>query len=357
MFGTRSDLLGVCVANRVLVTGGSGYFGSFVCEQLVARGDQVRSFDLVELDIPSRNIETTLGDIRDIHALNQVMRGVEIVHHNVAQVPIAKDRSLFESVNIQGTKNVLEAALRHHVKKVIYVSSSAVYGVPENNPVTESTEPHPMEAYGKSKLLGERICQDYVKQGLDVTIIRPRTILGHGRLGIFQFLFDCIREGANVFTLGSGNNRYQFVQAEDLAEACIKASLRHGSTSYNIGTDRFGTIREALEGLIQAAGSDSKVRSLPFGPTVIAMNVASWCGLSPLGPYHSLMYGREMFFDISKACTELDWRPKWSNLDMFIDSYQWYLANRERISVDGHLRSKHRSPMKAGILNLLKWIP
>jgi nucleoside-diphosphate-sugar epimerase len=274
----------------------------------------------------------------------------------VAQVPLAKDRELFVSVNVRGTQNLLGAARAAQAKKVIYVSSSAVFGVPKSNPVTESTPPLPGEAYGRAKLEGEKLCHRAAAEGLDVTIIRPRTIMGHGRLGIFQILFEWIREGHNVPVLGRGDNRYQFVHADDLAEACILAAARPGSTIFNCGTDRFGTLREVLEHLCAHAGTGSKVRGVPMRPAVAAMNLTSYLGLSPLGPYHALMYGRSLYFDISKAQTELGWQPRFSNEEMFVQSYDWYLANRASVirSAGG---SHHRSAVKQGVLSLVKhWL-
>lgn len=342
---------------RILVTGGSGYFGTYLCQQLVAQGCEVHNFDLMDYDEPLPSVRVTIGDVRDYAAVRKAASGIDIIHHNVAQVALVNDKQLFESVNITGTENVLRAALEQGVKKVIFVSSSAVYGIPSHNPVDESTPPHPLESYGESKLAGEKLCEEFVERGLDVTIMRPCTILGHGRLGIFQFLFDCIKDNRPVYMLGSGNNTYQFVHAEDLADACIKASLKAGPRAYNIGTDRFGTMRDSLQGLITQVGSQSKLRALPFGPTVLAMNLANWCGLSPLGPYHSLMYGRDLYFDISRARKELAWKPKWGQIELLVDSYRWYVNNYDRIFEDAHARSPHKSPLRLGILNLLKWIP
>lgn len=342
---------------KALVTGGSGFFGAILCEKLAHERMEVSNFDLAPFDHPVMGVNVHLGDIRSLDAIEKALKGADVVYHTVAQVPLAKDPELFQKVNIEGTRNVLEASLKQHVKKVIYLSSSAIYGIPKTNPVEEETPPHPMEAYGESKLEAERLCCDYVKQGLDVTIIRPRTILGPGRLGIFQILFDCIQANAAVFTLGDGHNRFQFIEASDLAEACLKAAQRPGPTSYNIGTDRFGTMRESLEGLICAVGSRSKVRSLPLKWSKWAMNAASAAGISPLGPYHALMYGSELFFKTEKAKRELGWIPRKSNVEMLLETYEWYMQNKEQLLCDGKIRSHHRSPIRAGILSLLKWIP
>ncbi len=339
---------------RVLITGGSGYFGSLLLRRLLAGGAHCRVLDLNDAQDRPPRVEFVGADIRDYEATRLACEDIDIVHHNVAQVPLAKNRDLFRSVNIHGTENLLKAAAEAGVKKVIHTSSSAVYGVPPANPVTEETPPRPQEAYGRAKYEAEMLCHRYARQGLDVSIIRPRTIMGHGRLGIFQILFEWIREGANVPVLGRGDNLYQFVHADDLAEACILAAARPGPATYNCGAESFGTMREVLASLCAHAGTGSKVKSLPMAPAVAAMKVTSALGLSPLGAYHALMYGRSMYFDISKACRELGSRPRYSNNEMFIQSYEWYLAHRDEVRNTSE-GSAHRRGVEQGILRSLKW--
>lgn len=342
--------------SRALVTGGSGYFGEVVVAALRARGYEVRVFDLVDVEDRPADVRFDCGDIRDAAAVERACEGVDVVHHCVAQVPVAKDRALFQSVNVGGARNLLAAALRQGVKKTVLVSSSAVYGVPARNPVDASVPTRPREAYGAAKLEAERVAADYVARGLDVTIIRPRTILGHGRLGIFQILFEWVRMGRPIYVLGRGDNRYQFVHADDLADGCVRAGERPGPATFNLGAERFGTMREALEALVRHAGTGSRVRSLPMGPTERAMEIASLLGLSPLGPYHSLMYGREMFFDARAAKEALGWRSTRSNEEMLVESYDYYVAHRTEILARTGA-SHHRSPVKRGILRLLELVP
>jgi nucleoside-diphosphate-sugar epimerase len=341
---------------NTLITGGSGYFGSLLRDRLRTRGQSVRIYDLMDADDRPGDVSFVAGDIRDESRVAEVCAGCEVVYHCVAQVPLAKDKKLFHSVNVHGTDNLLKSALAAKVRKVIYVSSSAVFGAPKKNPVTEQTPPLPAEAYGRAKLEGETLCAHYAQLALDVSVIRPRTIMGHGRLGILQILFEWIREGYNVPVLGSGENIYQFVHADDLAEACILAAARPGGTTYNCGTDRFGSMREVLEHLCAHAKTGSKVKNVPMKPAVWLMNLTSALGLSPLGPYHALMYGRSLYFDITKAQKELGWKPRSSNNEMFVQSYDWYLKNR-----DATLRSRgashHRSAVKQGVLSLVKhWL-
>jgi len=260
---------------RALVTGGAGYFGELLSTKLLERGYWIRIFDVNRPTLTCPGIEVMQGDIRASDAILTACEGIDIVFHNVAQVPLAKDKRLFWSVNRDGTKNLLEACARRSVKKVIFTSSSAVYGVPKANPVTEETVPFPVEEYGKAKLAGENLCWEYARNGLDVSILRPRTILGHGRLGIFQILFEWIYQGKNIPVLNDGKNTYQFVHADDLAEACIQASTLKGADAFNCGADHYGTMREVLEHLCCHAGTGSKVKSLPMWRMMAAMKLSS----------------------------------------------------------------------------------
>jgi len=341
-------------AARVLITGGSGYFGCLLRDRLRARGAEVRVFDRIDVEDRPADVDFVEGDIRDLAQVRRACEGVDIVFHNVAQVPLAKDRALFWSVNCGGTEILLQAARAAGVGKIVHTSSSAVFGIPARNPVDDRVQPHPLEAYGRAKLEAEHLIEAAVREhGVDVTIIRPRTILGHGRLGIFQILFDWVEEGRRIPVLGGGANIYQFVHADDLADACIQAAGRPGFAVYNIGAARFGTMRQTLEALCRHAGTGSTVYSLPMGWAVAAMKITSALRLSPLGAYHSLMYGRSLYFDITRPLRELDWQPRWSNEEMICESYDWYRAHKQQV-LHAAGGSAHRSAVKQGVLRLLK---
>ncbi len=337
---------------RSLVTGGSGYFGSLLVEHLLRGGHEVRVLDINDADDRPANVEFHRGDIRDPSVVRAAVDGIDVIFNNVAQVPLAKDPYLLRSVNVDGTALLLHAALDAKVAKVVHTSSSAVFGIPESNPVLPSTVPMPVEAYGHAKLAAEWACLDAAAHGLDVSIVRPRTILGHGRLGIFGILFDWIADGADVVVLGDGSNRYQFVHADDLAEVCLLASRSSGPLIINAGTDRFGTMRESLESLCRHAGTGAGVRSLPAGPTSLAMRAAAGLGLAPFAPYHWIMYSKSLWFDIDHVRDALGWQPRFSNEEMFAASYDWFIANRA--ATEGEGVSHHRATSKQGALRLVK---
>ena len=339
------------MSDLALVTGGSGYFGSLLVEHLRRAGLAVRVLDLVDASDRPADVGLVQGDIRDPATVRRAVEGVRYVFHNVAQVPLARDLALLRTVNVDGTAVLLAACEDAGVTKVVHTSSSAVFGVPQSNPVGRATVPHPVEAYGRAKLDAEHLCRAATTRGLDVSVIRPRTILGHGRLGIFGILFDWIADGRSVPVLGDGRNVYQFVHAEDLASACLLAALRPGPATYNIGAEEFGTMGEAVGHLCEHAGTGARVRHVPAGPTTWAMEWSARLRLTPFAPYHWLMYSRSLWFDLSPAREELGWSAQWSTDAMFADSYRWFLEHREHVSDPG---SAHRRSAEQGVLRLAK---
>ena len=335
---------------RAIVTGGSGYFGSLLCKKLLESGWEVLNIDINPPKDDLKNYTYIKGDVNDLSKIEETFLGIDAIFHNVALVPITKSKN-YEKTNLYGTKNTIELAVNNKIKSFIYTSSSAIYGVPKHNPVSEHDIPSPAESYGKSKLDAEFLLTTYSKD-INISIVRPRTILGHGRLGIFQILFDWVEKGWNIPVLGSGENIYQFVHADDLASACISAEKANGLNFYNVGAQEYCTMRETLEALCEYAQTGSKVISLPSSTFESLMNISSRLKLSPLGTYHSLMYGRSLYFDTTKITNELNWKSNFSNKKAIIDSYYHYV-NRPKKHFEKKKRSPHSSPMKQGILKLL----
>lgn len=338
---------------RHLVTGGSGFLGNLIARRLRARGDDVAILDIWEDPTRPRDIEFIHSDIRDRAGVRKAMQGVDVVHHNVALVPLTKSGDKFWEVNVDGSRIAAECAVEAGVKHFVHMSSSAIFGAPKTVPVREDTQPAPVEIYGRGKLEGERIVSAVCKVGnLPLIVIRPRTILGEGRLGIFQILFEWIREGRAVYVVGSGNVGFQFVHAVDLMDAYMLLLERGQPGTYNVGTDRFGTMREALENLIRHAGTGSRVRSLPVLPTIGTLQALDRLNLSPLAPWHYLTYHKAFFFDM-KPLADLGWRARYSNDEMLRESYDWFLAHPQGVAQEGS-KSPHRRPVTERVLRLVR---
>lgn len=338
---------------KILVTGGAGFFGSILVRELLEAGNEVTCLDINDIGLRHEKLRMIVGDIRDRATVSKACEGVEVVHHNVAQVPIAKDRYLFDSVNSHGSEVLATECIRSGVSSLVYTSSSAVFGVPKRNPITPDMNPAPAEAYGAAKYQAEEIFKEAASENINIAIVRPRTILGSGRLGIFQILFEWVYQGKNLPVLGSGDNIYQFVHARDLAAACIAAGEKGGCNTYNIGARVYGSMRDTLEALIAHAKTTSRVVGINKKLAQVGMGITSALGLSPLGPYHSLMYGESMYFDIGKAERELGFSPTYSNIELFTETYDWYVRNRAQILSGKITGSGHQSRLHQGLLSVI----
>ena len=311
-----------------LVTGGSGFFGTILIRFLLKKRIKIINFDKTIPDQIPKGVKFIKGNILNSKDISNAAKNVDIIFHNVANLPLAENKNRYGSINVDGTRNMLEAALKNKVKKVIYTSTGAVFGIPKINPISSNQKPVPKEEYGLTKLLGEKECLDFVKKGVSVTIIRPNTILGVGRLGTLSLLFKWVDEGYNIPVFDGGKNIYQFTHALDLSELSYRASLEKKSEIYNCGAKDRTSMKDVMLNLCKFAKTQSKVKSVPMWPAIIGMNLLSYLNLSPLGAYHSLMYGRSIFFNMSKNKRRLNWRPKYSNKDMIIEGYKWYLKNK-----------------------------
>jgi nucleoside-diphosphate-sugar epimerase len=338
---------------RHLVTGGSGFLGNLVVRRLLAQGETVRVLDLWSEHGENDGADFVRCDVRDRDGVTRAMHDIDVVHHNAALVPVTKSGDAFRTVNVEGTRVVAEEARKACVRAFVHMSSSAIFGVPHANPILDTTLPDPIERYGASKLAGEEVARNvFEATDIPLIVIRPRTILGRGRLGIMGILFEWIAEGRNVYTIGDGNVRFQFVHADDLIDAYMLLLNHNRAGTYNVGTDRFGTMREALQGVIRYAGSPSKVVPLPKNLVIGALRLADWLQISPLGPYHYHAYGSEYFFDVS-ALLAVGWKPRFSNDEMFRDAFDWFRENQaQRPNVDQ--ASPHQKTIHEKILGLVR---
>jgi nucleoside-diphosphate-sugar epimerase len=182
--------------------------------------------------------------------------------------------------------------------------------------------------------------------------VRPKTFVGPERLGVFEILFDWIREGRRIYVLGDGRNRYQLLAVDDLVHAVVRsASGDVAGETINVGAREFGTVREDLEELIAHAGSPSRVTPVPARPAELVLRGLELARLSPLAEWHYKTAHRDSFVDVSKAERLLGWGPRHSNAQALIETYDWYLANRGRVGSAG---VTHRVPWDQRALGLLK---
>jgi nucleoside-diphosphate-sugar epimerase len=337
------------------VSGGAGFLGLHLARRLLADGDAVRTLDVAALDDAEleRSVEEIRGDVRDPGAARELVRGADVVVHAAAALPIRGERSVIDSVNVGGTRTVLAEAFAAGVRRVVFISSTAVYGVPKVHPIAETAPLVGVGAYGTSKIEAERVCLDFARRGLDVVVVRPKTFIGPERLGVFEILFDWVHDGRRIYVLGNGENRYQLLAVEDLVDAVLLCARADGvaGEALNVGAQRFGTVRSDLEALIGHAHSASRVTPVPARPAEIALRALELARVSPLAEWHYKTAHRDSYVDVSEAERLLGWSAKLSNEDALRRTYDWYLAHRDTL---GRAGTTHRVPWNQQALRLLK---
>ena len=339
---------------RWAISGGAGFLGLHLARRLLADGHEVRTLDLAPLDDAEleRGVEELRGDVRDPAAAARLVDGADVLVHAAAALPIQASREAIRSSNVDGTAVTFAAALEAGVDRAVLISSTAVYGVPKHHPLREDAPLVGVGAYGESKIEAERVARRAGRRGLGVVIVRPKTFIGPERLGVFEILFDWIREGRRIPILGDGSNRYQLLAVEDLVDATVSAAGADAAgETFNVGATQFGTVRSDLEGLIAHAGSDSRLRPVPARPAELALRALELARLSPLAEWHYRTAHRDSFVDVSKAQRLLGYAPRLSNEQALCKTYDWYLANREGLAAAG---VTHRVPWDQRALGLLK---
>jgi nucleoside-diphosphate-sugar epimerase len=296
-----------------------------------------------------RDVIEVRGDMRDSARARELCADADVLIHAAAALPIRGSRSEIMSVNIDGTAALLAAAGDAGVRRVVYISSTAVYGVPKVHPLREDAPLVGVGPYGESKIACERLVE---ASALESVVIRPKTFLGPERLGVFEILFDWIHDGRRIYVLGNGTNRYQLLAVEDLIDAVARASEADvAGDVFNVGATEFGTVRSDLEALIAHAQSAARLRPVPARPAEIALRALEVAKLSPLGEWHYKTASRDSFVDVSKAERLLGWRATKSNVDTLVENYDWYTANRARMKRAG---VTHRVPWNQQALGWLK---
>ncbi len=340
----------------IVVTGGAGFFGGILKRELLSLGHRVISIDICPDEDQHRNLVSKQLDIRDRAALRELFASepVDGVVHCAAMLAHgAIDPEELRTTNVDGTRNLLDAMRASGVKQFVFTSTNCLWGEGMKRPIAEDDVPNPVEDYGRSKLEAERVIREYTD--LNTVIIRCPTIIDFGRLGLLAILFEFIDEGRRVWAVGGGRNRYQFIYAKDLANACILALDYAGRDTFNIGSDDVKTLAEIYEYVIQNAGSKSRVAAIPRSLAIPAMKLAYHLRLSPLGPYHYKMIAEDFLFDTSRIKTRLGWRPTLTNEEMLWRAYQYYAENRRDIENRTNV-SAHRKAAHMGIIRLLKWV-
>jgi nucleoside-diphosphate-sugar epimerase len=341
---------------RYLITGGSGFLGINLIRYLLERGHEIRSLDLVPFDYAdcADRVEAIVGDIRDPLAADAACRDIDIVVHTAAALPLYSPEDI-RTTDVEGTRRMLEASAEQRVERFVMISSTAVYGIPDHHPLYEDDQMVGVGPYGEAKIAAERVCLEYRERGMCVPILRPKSFIGPERLGVFALLYDWAHTGHGFPMIGSGMNRYQLLDVEDLCDAiylCCTLDRDVVNDTFNIGAEEFATMREDYQAVLDAAGYGKKIKGFPAAPMIWTLRVLEALHLSPLYKWVYETASKDSFVSIEKAQRVLGFKPKYSNKDALLRNYRWYVEHLDEFAgADG---VSHRVPWKQGILSVTK---
>lgn len=321
---------------QALVTGGTGFTGSHVVRRLVERGQQVTCLDnqpgLFAEELKELGVEVVLGSVTDGALLDRLSAGKQVVYHLAAAFrEITAPDSVYWEVNVEGTRRVLEAADKNGVPKVVYCSTQGVHGHVATPPGDESSPIAPEDYYQYTKYQGEVVCHEFMKKGLDITIVRPTAIYGPGDPGRFLMLYRMARKG-RFLMFGDGRTTYHPVYIDnlvDLFELAATVPAAKGQT-YLGADEHYYTLNDLVRAVGKAMGLEVRIIHLPFRPLwLAAVAVEFACKPFKIAPplfRRRVDWFRQVrAFRIDKARRELGYAPRVGLEEGLKRTAEWYL--------------------------------
>ena len=252
---------------RFVVTGGAGFVGSHLVKLLVNEGHQVTVIDnlhtgkMENLDLIKNDIKFCKIDVQDFDSMERELREIDGVFHQAALTVVQDSFTIpeeYHRVNVEGTENIFKIAQKNNFK-VVYASSSSVYGHQDVVPILESSDKKPINPYGKTKLDDEILSEKYANQGVKIIGLRYFNIFGKGQTleyaGVITKFLDRLRDKKSPIIYGTGSQIRDFIHVEDIAKANLLAMESDVSfTHANIGTGNSISILELAKIMIDISG-------------------------------------------------------------------------------------------------------
>ena len=343
--------------HTVLVTGGSGFLGINLIRRLLADGvKEIRSLDLVPFAYPEKDdprIRAVIGDVRDAEAVRLLCKDCDAVVHTAAALPLCSEEEI-RSTDVDGARITGETAKTCGIKRFVYISSTAVYGIPDHHPIFETDRLEGVGPYGESKIIAENLLRRLDTDTFALSILRPKSFIGPERLGVFSLFYDWAYTGHSFPMIGSGSNRYQLMDVDDLCTAIehmLTGPADKIRDTFNVAATNFTTMREDWQSVLDAAGYGKHIVGTPAWLVIPTLRILEKLHLSPLYRWVYETAGKDSFVDVSKLCS-LGWKPRYSNKEALLRNYAWYQANIDRYQ--GQSGTTHRVPWKQGMLRFFR---
>lgn len=320
-----------------LIVGGSGFLGTYLTEALIGDKMGLRVYDLNKPSDLNEKIEFIDGDVRNLKKLEEVTKGIEVIYHLVALLPQmrAKKKVMYD-INVGGTENVLKAAIKNKVRRIVFLSSSEVYGRLTEIPCPETHPLNPIGEYGRNKVECEKLCDDYIKKNnIEIVILRPTTLLGpKATEPLTLSLMERLSKKQSGFILGNGKNKFQMVHVKDVADACILAAKQDNinGEKFNLGADSASSLIDTIFQAMRYAGyseKQMKVRKIPPRVARFFLGILNVFGKSPLEPDHYKLAHTDFMLSNLKAKKLLNWQPKFDNFEVIKETYNWFIKKGE----------------------------
>jgi len=319
---------------RHIIFGGDGFVGRHLAPKLVADGHEVVVADIARSDLAhyaqARFVHCDVTDAPSVRALG--IEADDMVYNLSAKMlsPIqvrAKRHDFFWPVNYNGTENIIQAMDAAGARNLVHFTTDMIYGHTVYQPMTEDHPVAPLGEYGLSKLKTEELAAQWRERGMNISLFRPRLIIGPGRLGILEKLFKLIDWNLPVPMIGSGKNPYQFISVFDCAEAA-RLAFKAGvpNEAYNLGSLNPPSVRKLLGDLISHAGSRSILIPTPGWAVKRTLDLLDWMNLPLMDPEQYLIADEDCLLDVSKGKRDLGWVPQYRDEDMLIAAYSEYRA-------------------------------
>jgi dTDP-glucose 4,6-dehydratase len=319
---------------RHIIFGGDGFVGRHLAPKLIADGHEVVVADVARSELPhyaqARFVHCDVTDQSSIRALG--IEADDMVYNLSAKMlsPIqvrARRHDFFWPVNVHGTENIIQAMDAAGARNLVHFTTDMIYGHTVQHPMTEDHPVAPLGEYGLSKLKTEELAAQWRTRGMNISLFRPRLIIGPGRLGILEKLFKLIDWNLPVPMIGSGRNPYQFISVFDCAEAA-RLAFKAGvpNEAYNLGSLNPPSVRKLLGDLIRHAGSRSILIPTPGWAVKRTLDLLDLMNMPLMDPEQYLIADEECLLDVSKGQRDLGWVPQYRDEDMLIAAYTEYRA-------------------------------
>lgn len=322
---------------KVLVTGGTGFTGKALVKRLLDEGHDVVALDYKEgiktEELRQWGAKVVIGSVADRKVVDECMRGVEIVHHLAAAFrELNVPDTYYWEINVQGTRNALEAAEREGVKKFVYCSTCGVHGNVDHPPAGEDAPIAPADYYQQTKYEAEPIVQEFGTRGMKTVILRPAAIYGPGDPERFGMIFRRVKTG--VFPMfGDGKVFYHPLYIDNFVDvfmAVMRPGVGDGGT-YLIADKEYVQIEDLVRRVAKAMGTAVRIPHLPVWPVVAVGHVVEkickpFRITPPIFPRRVDWYRQNRAFDIRRAERELGYRPAVGLDEGLRRTAEWYRA-------------------------------